>query len=174
MLTVTIILAAVISVAAIGYVVLPLYYHHALNLSFRSGDDTFLEDEQLTELMVRKDAALLSIKELEFDYQTGKLSQPDFDRFNHRLRQQAMGLLRQIERRAPRLVELDQSLEQEIAKAREVESDGPKATEKASGPSDVTEKARTTSTEQCPTCNNPIASADNFCAKCGANLLPAE
>ena len=158
MLIVTVVIAAIIALVAIGYVIWPLYDHHALNLPFVStkkleeGDgadhDAFWADEQLAELIVRKDAVLLSIKELEFDYHTGKLSQEDFDRFNHRLRQQAMGLLRQIERRSPDLAQLDEQVEYQIAAVR------------ATG--DVN--------ALCPTCSNPITSADNFCAKCGAKL----
>ncbi|MEM7530850.1 MAG: zinc ribbon domain-containing protein [Chloroflexota bacterium] len=168
MLIVTVLIATIISFIAIGYVVWPLYDHSALNLSFAPKDelqddgstaDIFWEDERLSELIVRKDAVLLSIKELEFDHRTGKLSQQDFDLFNHRLRQQAVGLLRQIERRSPDLAQLDEQVEKDIAAMRETET--------------VSAASETTSSPEnrhCPTCNNPITSADNFCAKCGTNL----
>ena len=168
MLIVTVLIAAIVSFVAIGYVVWPLYDHQALNLSFApkgelqdtaSDNDVFWADERLTELIVRKDAVLLSIKELEFDHRTGKLSQEDFDLFNHRLRQQAVGLLRQIERRSPDLAQLDAQVEEEIAAMRTT----------VSVAEDV-DAASSSEASQCPKCNNPITSTDNFCAKCGANL----
>ena len=171
MLIVTVLIAAIISFIAIGYVVWPLYDHKALNLSFIAkgeleGDDSttdvFWEDERLSELIVRKDAVLLSIKELEFDHRTGKLSQDDFDLFNHRLRQQAVGLLRQIERRSPDLAQLDAQVEKEIAAMRAT----------VSVAEDV-DPAPSSETIACPTCHNPVTSTDNFCAKCGTNLASA-
>src|SRR5689334_14955930 len=44
-----------------------------------------------------KQLVLRSIKELEFDFGMGKLSKADFDEMSGRLRQRALGLMRQLD-----------------------------------------------------------------------------
>lgn len=77
------------------------------------------DDDPLTRLIGRKDAVLQAIKELEFDYNTGKLTDSDYDRMNDRLRRQAIGLLQQMEKAAPNAARLERQLEEEIAGLRE-------------------------------------------------------
>jgi hypothetical protein len=123
---------------------------------------TVLVDEAgpLTELLQRKEMLLLSIKELEFDHQTGKLSDEDFQRLDQRLRQQAIGLLRQIERVAPASAALESDLEEAIRRQRKVQA----------------QPAVRTLEEpmmSCPRCQNQVSTGDNFCPKCGLALAPA-
>jgi len=54
-------------------------------------------EEEYKHLLVRKEEVLLAIKELEFDFKTDKISQPDFDALHHKLEGEAMGLLEKIE-----------------------------------------------------------------------------
>lgn len=53
--------------------------------------------EEYKHLLVRKEEVLLSIKELEFDFKTDKVSQSDFDALHHKLEAEAMGLIEKIE-----------------------------------------------------------------------------
>ena len=61
------------------------------------------------------------IKDLEFDYQVGKLSEEDYQLYDQRLRRQAVGLLQQIEQVAPMSADLDAEMEAEIAQRRRVQ-----------------------------------------------------
>jgi t-SNARE complex subunit (syntaxin) len=92
----------------------------------RPSDSLFFEeDDPLTELINRKDTVLQAIKDLEFDYQVGKIDDEDFERLNAQLRRQALGLLKQIEKIAPDTTNLEQKLEKSIAKHRRVEDSRP-------------------------------------------------
>ena len=66
MLWISLLFALVLSMAALVYAVWPLVKPGPAPI--------MVEDDRLTELIGRKDAVLAAIKDLEFDYQTGKLS----------------------------------------------------------------------------------------------------
>ena len=109
-------MALAISAVALFYVVWPL---------LKPGPAPIMvEDDRLAELLGRKDAVMKSIKDLEFDYRVGKLSEEDYQLYDQRLRRQAIGLLQQIEQVAPESAELDAAVEDEIAQRRKV-SDRP-------------------------------------------------
>lgn len=105
-------IAAVVALAALAWVAWPLLR--------RGPAPIMVEDDRLTELLGRKDATLKAIKDLEFDYQVGKLSAADYQVYDQRLRSQAMSLMRQIEQLAPQSAALDASIEAEIAQRRRV------------------------------------------------------
>ncbi len=151
MLWLTIGIALVLAVLAIGFVAWPLWRPATL---LRVD-----EDNPLTELVQRKDALLLSIKELEFDYQTGKLSATDYQRLDQRLRHQAIGLLRQLEKDLPTSSDLEAELEAAILRQRQILE---------AQPSPAPNGASAAPNRFCPQCGAPVTATDNFCAKCGA------
>ncbi|MFN8491689.1 MAG: zinc-ribbon domain-containing protein [Caldilineaceae bacterium] len=151
MLWLTIGIALVLAVLAIGFVAWPLWRPATL---LRVD-----EDNPLTELVQRKDALLLSIKELEFDYQTGKLSAADYQRLDQRLRHQAIGLLRQLEKDLPATGGLEAELEAAILRQRQILAPPPKP---------IANGASVDPTRFCTQCGAPVTATDNFCAKCGA------
>ena len=104
-------IALLIGLVAIVYIIYPL-------LQANADEPIRSETDDAVELIQRKDAALRSIKELEFDFQTGKLSDEDFTRLNYQLRQQAIALIRRIETASPELVDLEASLEEAIVMER--------------------------------------------------------
>lgn len=104
------VIALLIGLIIIAYVVWPLLSANAESL-VTDGDEAL-------ELIQRKDMVLRNIKELEFDQQTGKLSEEDFSRLNYQLRQQAVALLKRIESSTPEMVELEQEIESAIAEVR--------------------------------------------------------
>ena len=105
-------IALVVSLGALAYVVWPL---------LKPGPaPVMVEDDRLTELLGRKDAVLMAIKDLEFDYQVGKLSEEDYQLYDQRLRRQAVALLQQIEQVAPQSADIDAAVEAEIAQRRRV------------------------------------------------------
>lgn len=140
-----------------------------------------VEDDRLVELLHRKDQVMTAIKDLEFDYRVGKLSEEDYQLYDQRLRRQAVGLLQQIEKVAPEAARLDASLEEAILRQRKVAS----VTESAAPMSIATPQSSTpvmTANTQhvvatavqpsgnlrfCTNCGNQLAPHHKFCSNCG-------
>jgi hypothetical protein len=53
--------------------------------------------DEYKHLLVRKEETLISIKELEFDYNTGKISEPDYEELLRRLETEAQGILEHLD-----------------------------------------------------------------------------
>ncbi len=162
MLWLTFFVALLISAGAAAYVLWPL-------LS-RTAPEVPVEDDQLTELLSRKDGVLTAIKDLEFDHQVGKLSEEDYQRFNFRLRQQAVGYLQQIDKLAPQSAQLDDALEVEIARQRKIRTGQVAANGKgavAVAPATVSVSTPEAAVRFCTACGQPLAPSHKFCANCG-------
>ena len=166
--------AVAISAVALLYVVLPL---------LKPGPAPILvEDDRLAELLGRKDAVMKSIKDLEFDYQVGKLSEEDFQLYDQRLRRQAVTLIQQIEEAVPESAQLDDAVEAEISQRRKV-ADRPiapalvaAATQPApaqaqpAAPATVVvpvAAAAGSPVRYCTNCGNRLELNHKFCAICG-------
>lgn len=165
--------ALLVSALAVAAVVWPLLK--------KGPAPVLIEDDRLTELLHRKEQVLASIKELEFDYRVGKLSEADYQQFDQRLRRQAIGIMQQIEQVAPESAGLDAALEREIDRRRMVK---PETGKPASGedleaeiasrrrvpaatPAPVTVSATNGATRYCTNCGGAIAPKHKFCAQCG-------
>jgi hypothetical protein len=178
-------LALTFSALALVYVLWPL---------LKTGPTpVMVEDDRLSDLLARKDATLAAIKELEFDYRVGKLSEEDYNRYDQRLRRQAMALIQQIEQLAPESNSADKELEEEIARRRKT-SPTPGAVRAGSDVSDATIEAEilrrrkaiqptpalvappvqvaavesATKLSFCTNCGNRLDPQHNFCGVCGA------
>ena len=176
------VVAGLLSFAAVAYVVWPL---------LRPGPaPVVVEDDRLTELVGRKDAALAAIKDLEFDYYTGKLSDEDYARLDQRLRRQAIGLIQQIEKLAPESAVMDERLEAEIARLRKTRNGAgevtpqpsrPEAVQAAASPADVATAQKpqqpapggAETPRFCTECGQPLQPSYKFCAHCGAPVASA-
>ncbi len=149
MLWLTILVALLLAALAIVYVAWPL---------LRPTSQVVIDDDSpLAELIHRKEIVLLSIKDLEFDRETGKLSDADFARMDQRLRQQAIALLRQIEQTMPNMTGLETELEAAIQGQRRVVD--------AVAANGAKHEAPT-----CPHCQAAVGSNDKFCPQCGTAL----
>jgi hypothetical protein len=162
MIWLTITIALLLSVAALAFVLWPLFsakvkpYH--------------TENDELAELLVRKEGIMAAIKDLEFDHRVGKVSEEDYQRFDARLRRQAIVYMQQIEKVAPETAGLEDALEAEIARQRHT------ANGKATSPAKV-ETARVvaatptvSSSRFCTTCGEPLLANHKFCANCGTPI----
>ena len=114
MVVISLILVLIVAVLAFIYVAEPL---RKPSTTLRAD-----EDDELVDLIQRKDVVLRNIKEVEFDYRTGKLSEADYEAYDQRMRQQAIGLIRQIEKRSPEVAGLDAELETLIASRRKTKT----------------------------------------------------
>jgi hypothetical protein len=165
----TVIVSALISLLAIYFAVSPL---------LKPGRAApLVEDDKLVELLGRKDAILQSIKDLEFDYRVGKMSQEDYQRIDQRLRRQAIGLLQQIEKIAPASASLDEELESIIAQFRQTAIAAP-TTKSPAAPSTSTSgetsgEVSGEATRFCTQCGKPVDASHKFCAYCGTPIAQA-
>ncbi|OGW22828.1 MAG: hypothetical protein A3K09_06710 [Nitrospinae bacterium RIFCSPLOWO2_12_FULL_47_7] len=73
---------------------LPLFRETPQNKWFSAPDEW---QEELSHLLVRKEETLLSIKELEFDYKTDKLSKEDYEDLRRKLETTAFTILERID-----------------------------------------------------------------------------
>ena len=165
MFLISLILVLIVAVVAFIYVAEPL---RKPATTLRAD-----EDDELADLIQRKDAVMRSIKEVEFDYQTGKLSEEDFDAYDQRMRQQAISLIRQIEKRSPEVAGLDAELEAMIASRRKTKTTTLSAVNGATPtPAVQAEKASTQESDSvfCHECGTKAKTTDRFCAQCGTAL----
>lgn len=158
-LWITLILALLVSLAALFYVIGPLVAKQPPLLQ--------VEDDRFADLLARKDSALRAIKELEFDHQVGKIDAADYQRLNDRLRRQAITLLQQLEQITPLSTALDEQLEAEIAQRRQAK---PASTPAKPISAPVIQPITTAAgaAHFCTQCGARLDNSFKFCANCGA------
>lgn len=101
---------------------------------------------QLGELTARKESLISAIKELEFDYEMGKLSEEDFRELNDRYRAEALEVMERLARRGDSKTSIE--LEIEIRKRRK----------------------RGTPQTVCPNCAGPVRETYRYCTHCGTPI----
>lgn len=170
MLWIAVLFAVIIAVAAVAAVVWPL---------LKPGPaPVMVEDDRVSDLVQRKDATLQAIKDLEFDYHVGKLSADDFQKYDQRLRRQAMALMQQIDQVAPESTQFDAAIEAQISQRRKVRETAPAVTvvtAAAGAPTAVAgskKQAAAPPPAQAPVQPAPAAQSSRFCTNCGSPLEP--
>jgi len=104
------------------------------------------------ELLEQKDNIYKAIKEIEFDFEMGKLSEDDFHELRQQYKQQAVSVLKR----------LDQMQKTKVG-SREILSKGAKS-----------RKGKQRSKVQfCWVCGTGLAHQDKYCPSCGTNLRQA-
>lgn len=113
--------------------------------------------DPLLELEAQRDSLYQAIKELEFDYQVGKVSEVDYQAFDAQLKEQAVMVLKEID--AFEIAEADPALESRLeAEIAALRRNGHAASPSAPAPG------------FCPQCGQGVQEGDRFCARCGAVL----
>lgn len=108
----------------------------------KRAQETFTgEGDALHELLYKKDAVYTAIKDLEFDSQSGKLSEADYSGMKERFEQEAIGILEKI----------DQLQKQEKER---IKSSAPKIPDRVF----------------CTQCGTENRSSHNFCFSCGHKI----
>jgi hypothetical protein len=136
------------------------------------------------ELEREKQALLKALKELEFDYQMGKVSEADYQEIGGNYRARAVRVLRQLDLNAGE-TDYKQLVERDLANrlmARGADEKPAAAPEKAAAKTTAkdTEKAVEKSVEKaaekparpkCAACSTENDTDAEFCKKCGARLV---
>jgi len=74
--------------AAIGY---PLFAPAGVRV------ETIREGDEYHNLLYAREAAYLALKDLEFDYKTGKLDEDDYEQLKRRYEEEAVAILKSID-----------------------------------------------------------------------------
>ena len=107
--------------------------------------------QALGELIHKKEAVYTSIKDLDFDYRTGKLSEDDYKELKERYELEALHILKDID---------DSGKKKTTAEDARIKQILPESSES------ITDKEFIF----CPKCGTKANLGDNFCFKCGAKL----
>lgn len=135
----------------------------------------------LDELVTRRDALYTALKDVEFDQETGKLANEDYQIVRARYMAEAARVLQQLDRLTPEAeAALDAEIESAVAQLR---SNGKPTSLATEYPADLVEaveaeidsliKRATAPDKQgvaCPDCGQPYRPGDLFCPTCGASL----
>ena len=113
-----------------------------------------------------KTLVLRSIKELEFDYAMGKVAKVDFDEMHTRLRNRALGLMKQLDAGGGYKEQIAKEIEKRLSEDPSIRLK-PDTTEVRVGQEDASAALRTGVCDQCDTVNDEDA---KFCKNCGAKL----
>ncbi len=124
------------------YVILPIVQARtgALRKTSHKGN------HRAADLEDRKNSIYSAIKEIEFDYQMGKLSEEDYDELRQQYKNDAVGLMKQLDKVAPKAAV------------------GKKGTRQAAG------KKSNGAVEFCWLCGTNVTADDHFCPQCGNTL----
>jgi cytochrome c-type biogenesis protein CcmI len=105
-------------------------------------------DDELTETQARKRVALLALRDVEYDFLSGKLDQNDYRSLKSELTAEALAALEADEAAREGGLSGDEALEAEIARIREGMRGG----------------------QACPACDFTNPTGSRFCSACGQAL----
>ncbi|MFQ5904102.1 MAG: zinc ribbon domain-containing protein [Candidatus Binatia bacterium] len=111
----------------------------------------------------KKEETYRAIKELDLDYQMGKLSPEDHQVLSRRYKEVALELLNEMDEEQENDREVEEEVEREILSVRRKAL----TTRRSSSPS-------APNVNFCPQCGNQVKKGDNFCTQCGRNLARSE
>ena len=134
----TIFVVVVLTVLAFVFIVYPLFKQRS-----RSADS--VKDEKLQELHSKRDTTYSMLKELEFDFQSGILTDEDYHDLETRYKRKAISILRDTD-----ALEKDTGVEDELEKQ--------------------ILQLRRSKGLFCPQCGARRQEGDRFCSRCGTSL----
>ncbi len=135
--------AILLTVVAFGYVAYPLF--RGSRRTANSVTDA-AGNERVDGLLARRDTTFSMLKELEFDYHTGLLTEEDYRDLDNRYRGRAIAILKDIDQASDSGDDAVDAIERQVAELRRVKQ------------------------RFCSQCGVAVRPADSFCANCGASL----
>lgn len=137
--------AVLLVVAVVAWVLLPVTRGQHASLE--------READELTDAEARRRVALLALRDVEYDFHTGKLDESDYRALRSELSAEALAALQALEAESTgERREVDAELEAEIAAVR----------------------AGLESGTTCPACGQVNPEGSRFCASCGGALATRE
>jgi hypothetical protein len=136
------VVAVVLAVATFVFIIYPLFKQ-------RPSQEGLAQDDKLLELSSRRDTTYSMLKELEFDFQSGILTEEDYRDLETRYKKKAISALRGIDE-----LQEGTNVEDEIEKR--------------------VLQLRQTKGRFCPQCGTKYQAGDRLCASCGTDLSQGE
>lgn len=152
----TVFLAILLTVITFAFVAYPLFRQ-------RWAVVNQAEDERLSELNSRRDTTYSMLKELEFDFQSGILSEEDYRELETRYKSRAISILRDID-----------GLEKNTGIEEEVERQIQELRRNSGRVNSSRVKSDRVKGRFCPQCGTQHEEGDRFCARCGEKLTPGD
>jgi hypothetical protein len=118
-----------------------------------AGESAPEREQALERLSFQKETLYTAIRDLDFDFQTGKVDQKDYTELRQHFEGEAIQLLRQIDAVDP-LIELDKELERQIHALHQQQRS----------------HLALSSQSTCPKCGGTLQGEGNFCPSCGQPL----
>ena len=132
------------------YILAPLFRETRSRL-----DVELLAETELDRLFDRKAVVYRNLKDLEFEYSMGRLSNADYKRLETEYKNEAATILEKLDQ-LDAAENLDEAIEKDIASR--------KAARFATGPKPPLISQR------CPSCGSEIVPAKKYCADCGHRI----
>ncbi|RMF56749.1 MAG: zinc-ribbon domain-containing protein [Calditrichaeota bacterium] len=145
----SIVLAILMSGLILGYVLYPLFMKNKLSIPIPLGNG----DSSLRYLMEAKTEALRAIKEIDFEYQLGKISREDYEELKGEYQRKAVEVLKQLDALQNSENE-DDPLEKEIKNYRQK----------------LVKSGSQLGKMYCPHCGKEVKSSYHYCVHCGKQL----
>lgn len=106
-------------------------------------------DEKLQELHSKRDTTYSMLKELEFDFQAGTLTEEDYQDLETRYKRKAISILKELDG-SEKSTEIDEEIEKQVRELRQSRG------------------------RFCTQCGASCQESDSFCSRCGASLGKGE
>ncbi|MGE5249143.1 MAG: zinc ribbon domain-containing protein [Bacteroidota bacterium] len=116
---------------------------------------------------VQRERVLSSLRDLDFDFKTGKVSEADYTPVRAQLLVEAAELLKREEQEEEQLEALIRSRRQQKANVRCGKCDAPVE----AGQQFCAKCGTPVVTKTCPACGNRIKPGDQFCTACGSRIV---
>ena len=171
-MSIYIVIALVLALAALAYVALPLVRRREVV----TGDTMTVVDPVLEDLLFSREVTYEAIKDLAFERDMGKLSEEDYRQLDYQYRARAVNILQNLERVEKSTLgdDLDAWIEEAVRAARQRQASPKAAKEKKSRSrrSRRSKRRPAAKSAQCPSCDRPYGVGDRFCSGCGTALPP--
>ncbi len=125
----------------------------------------------LGELEMKRDAIYSAIKDLELDFESGKIAEQDYQQGRLKFLQQVAAILKQIDALSGDFESrLEAQVDALLADDEIAAADDLRAAARAELRAKIETITAGTSDYTCPHCGRPFEAGDTFCTECGASL----
>ncbi|RME45683.1 MAG: zinc ribbon domain-containing protein [Caldilineae bacterium] len=169
--TFSLIAIAVLVLATLWWVLNPLWQR-----ADRPAEQPIEPLYDLAELETRRDILYRAIKDLELDFEAGKIAESDYQQVRLKFMQQAAEVLKQMDRLSRQTeTGLEAEIDAMLARFQAEEDDRARALRREAR-AEILRQAALSPAEAaaeaapCPACGAPVAAGDAFCSQCGAAL----
>ncbi len=166
--------AVLLTVATLVFIGYPLFRQRVMPVDS-------MEDEGLQELYSRRDTTYSMLKELEFDFQSGILTDEDYHDLEARYKGKAIAILKNIDD-SERGTSPDEQIERQVRALRRNQGQSPREVagnrrQRAKVDEEIKREVKELHRSKarfCTQCGAGAGESDRFCSRCGTKLSRGE